>query len=97
MKHLFFVAGESSGDIHGSNLIRSILEQDASIECEGIGGRRMEAAGMTLHFDLASHAIMGFFEVIKSLSFIRSLFYETLGRIRDTKPDAVVLIDYPGF
>jgi lipid-A-disaccharide synthase len=97
VKHLFFVAGESSGDIHGSNLIRAVLEQDASIKCEGIGGLRMEAAGMTLHFDLASRAIMGFFEVIKSISFIRSLFHETLNRIRETKPDAVVLVDYPGF
>jgi lipid-A-disaccharide synthase len=97
VKRIFFVAGESSGDTHGSNLIRAILEQNTSVQCEGIGGRQMEAAGMTLHFDLASNAIMGFFEVIKSFSFIRNVFYETLGRIQDTKPDVVVLIDYPGF
>lgn len=97
MKQLFFVAGESSGDIHGSNLIRAIREMDASIQCEGVGGRYMEKAGMTLRFDLASHAIMGFAEVIKSFGFIRRLFYETLDRIRETRPDAVVLIDYPGF
>ena len=52
---------------------------------------------MTLHFDLASRAIMGFFEVIKSFAFIRRLFHDTMNRIRETRPDLVVLIDYPGF
>lgn len=97
MKHLFFVAGESSGDTHGSNLIRALLERDPELTCSGIGGRAMEKAGMILHFDLASHAIMGFAEVIKSFGFIRNLFNETLDRIRTERPDVVVLIDYPGF
>jgi lipid-A-disaccharide synthase len=97
VKSIFFVAGESSGDIHGSNLIRAIREADDSVQCEGIGGRKMESAGMTLHFDLASRAIMGFFEVIKSFAFIRRLFHDTMNRIRETRPDLVVLIDYPGF
>ncbi len=97
MKHIFFVAGESSGDTHGSNLIHALLKQNPELQCSGIGGRAMENAGMTLHFDLASHAIMGFAEVVKSFGFIRQLFNDTLARIRDERPDAVVLIDYPGF
>ena len=97
MKHIFFVAGETSGDTHGSNLIRALLKLDPQLQLSGIGGRGMEKAGMTLHFDLASRAIMGITEVVKSFGFIRRLFYETLDRIRDERPDVVVLIDYPGF
>ena len=97
MSRVFFVAGESSGDTHGANLIRALLERDSEIICSGIGGKKMEAAGMKLHFDLASHAIMGFVEVIKSIGFIRRLFKDTLLLVREEQPDAVVLIDYPGF
>lgn len=97
MSRVFFVAGESSGDTHGANLIRTLLEREPELVCSGIGGKQMEAAGMTLHFDLASNAIMGFAEVVKSFGFIRRLFNDTLQRIREEKPDTVVLIDYPGF
>lgn len=72
-------------------------EIDPSIECEGIGGQRMKEAGMTLRHDLAAEAIMGFVEVVKHFGAIRKLFHNTAGRIREWKPDAVVLIDYPGF
>lgn len=97
MKHLFFVAGEASGDTHGAHLIEALLACDPDLRLEGLGGKQMESAGMTLHCDLASKAIMGFAEVIKSLSFIKKLMDETLDRIRETRPDALVLIDYPGF
>lgn len=97
MKYLFFVAGEASGDTHGANLIQALLDADPTLRLEGLGGTQMQAKGMTLHYDLASKAIMGFAEVLQSLSFIRKLFHETLERIRATRPDAVVLIDYPGF
>lgn len=94
---VFFVAGESSGDLHGANLIRALRASRPDIVCEGIGGTRMAAAGMTLHHDLASQAIMGFVEVVKHLGMIRRLFHETLARLRETRPDCLVLIDYPGF
>lgn len=94
---VFFVAGESSGDLHGANLIRALRAMRPEAECAGIGGKRMERAGMTLHHDLASEAIMGFVEVVKSLRKIRVLFHETLANLRAFRPDCLVLIDYPGF
>ncbi len=94
---LFFVAGEASGDIHGANLIAALREQSPGIECEGLGGQRMAAAGMTLRHDLAGEAIMGFTEVVKHFRSIRRLFLDTLAHIESSRPDAVVLIDYPGF
>jgi lipid-A-disaccharide synthase len=97
VKRLFFVAGESSGDIHGAHVIRAVHDIDPDVQCEGLGGQHMAAAGMTLHFDLAGHAIMGFTEVVKSLGMIRRLFMDTLARFDASPPDALVLIDYPGF
>ena len=97
MKRLFFVAGESSGDIHGANLIRALRAQAPGILCEGLGGHAMAAAGMTLRHDLAGTAIMGFFEVVKHFPAIRRLFLETLDYLQASRPDALILIDYPGF
>lgn len=97
MKRLFFVAGESSGDLHGANLIRELLREEPSLLCEGLGGQRMAAAGMTLRYDLAGTAIMGFVEVVRSFPLIRRLFRETVDYLEENRPDAVVLIDYPGF
>ena len=97
MKRIYFVAGEESGDIHGANLIRAIHDQCPEVACEGLGGIRMQGAGMTLHHDLAGEAIMGFTEIIRKFGKIRRLFLDTVDRLRESPPDVLVLIDYPGF
>ena len=97
MKRIFFIAGESSGDMHGANLIRALRAADPEIQCSGLGGLRMQEAGMELLYDLAGDAIMGFVEVLKKALPIRRLFLDTLERVRSEKPDCIVLIDYPGF
>lgn len=97
MKRLFFVAGEASGDTHGAHLIRALQDQAPDIQCTGLGGTRMAAAGMELRHDLAGEGIMGFTEVIRHFRAIRRLFLDTAAHIEATRPDAVVLIDYPGF
>lgn len=97
MKRIFFSAGEASGDLHGSCLIRAIKAADPSVECVGLGGHRMAAAGMRLRYDLASRGIMGFTEVAKSAGLIRQLFREAVMELERTRPDGLVAIDYPGF
>lgn len=97
MSRIFFSAGESSGDMHGANLIRALREASPGLVCEGLGGPRMAEAGMELHCDLAGRAIMGFAEVVKSFSYIRRVFLETVARLEKTRPDCLVTIDYPGF
>lgn len=97
MKRIFFVAGERSGDIHGASLIRALRAADSTVHCEGLGGQLMAEAGMALRQDLAGQAIMGFSEVIKQLLPLRRLLLDTGRHLRETRPDAVVLIDYPGF
>ena len=94
---IFFSAGESSGDLHGSNLIQALRELEPALECVGLGGRRMAEAGMELRHDLAERAIMGFTEVVKSLGYIRRLLSESIEYLRQTRPDGLVVMDYPGF
>lgn len=97
MTRIFLVAGESSGDLHGSNLVRAIYGLDSRAVCEGFGGTRMAEAGMVLHRDLAGRGIMGFTEVIRSLGYIRKVFREAVRRLEEEPPSCLVLIDYPGF
>lgn len=97
MTRIFLSAGETSGDMHGAELVRALRATDPSITCEGIGGLLMQQAGMTLHCNLAERGIMGFTEVVKSMGFVRRLFLDTVAAFRRSPPDALVLIDYPGF
>jgi len=97
VKRIFLVAGESSGDAHGAALVRALRAQAPDLICEGLGGRQMAEAGMTLRHDLAGEAVMGFFEVVRHFPAIRRLFLDTAAYIESSRPDALVLIDYPGF
>jgi len=97
MPRIFLIAGEASGDSHGAALIKALRDQAPDLECEGLGGPKMAEAGMQLHEDLASNAIMGFVEVVRHFKAIRRTFLDTLARIEAARPDVLVLIDYPGF
>jgi len=97
LSRIFFSAGESSGDIHGSHLIRALRAVDPSVTCEGLGGQRMAEAGMELRHDLAGQSIMGFAEVVQSFRSIRRLFLDTAAYVTRSRPNCLVLIDYPGF
>lgn len=97
MKRIFLCAGESSGDIHGSHLVRALRQADPAVVCEGLGGRLMAEAGMALRYDLASTGIMGFIEVLGSFRELRRLFLDTVRYLNESRPDCLVLIDYPGF
>lgn len=96
-KKIMMIAGEASGDLHGAGLIQALLQRDASLEIFGIGGDRMQAAGMTLRCHVRDVAFMGFTEVIKHLGDIKKVFDDLVSAARRRQPDLVVLIDYPGF
>lgn len=93
----YMIAGEASGDLHGSNLIREIhkLDKDASIRCWG--GDKMEAAGATLVKHYRDLAFMGFTEVVKNLRTIFRNIAFCKKDISEYKPDVLILVDYPGF
>jgi lipid-A-disaccharide synthase len=95
---LYFLAGEASGDNHGAELMRSLRQCDADLNFLGRGGPRMKAiAGEQFTNWIDDAAVLGLSDVIKNYGFFREKFRETLAEIEKTKPDAVVLIDYPGF
>ena len=94
---LYFIAGEASGDLHGSNLIKALLQQQPGAQCRAWGGDLMESAGATLVKHYRDLAFMGFAEVLKNLRTILGNLAFCKRDILAYQPDALVLIDYPGF
>ena len=93
----YLIAGEASGDLHGSNLVRGLLAEDPEAACRCRGGEMMEAAGATLVQHYREGAVMGLTDVLgKAGKLLRSL-KECKRDIAAWQPDAVILIDYPGF
>jgi lipid-A-disaccharide synthase len=93
----FIIAGEQSGDLHGSNLIRELIVADKNAEVQCWGGDLMESAGATLLVHYRKLAFMGFVEVIKNLGAISKNIKLCKRQIIEYKPDVVIFIDYPGF
>jgi lipid-A-disaccharide synthase len=93
----YIIAGEASGDLHGSNLIRELKKKDASAQMRCWGGDKMEAAGATLVKHYKDLAFMGFLEVIKNLRTILRNIKICKEDILQYQPGALILIDYPGF
>jgi len=93
----YLVAGERSGDLHGGNLIREIHRLDSEARIRGWGGDAMQQAGAELVTHYRDTAFMGFLEVVKNLKTIRSLLQNCKQDMLEFQPDAVILIDYPGF
>lgn len=93
----YIIAGEASGDLHGSNLIKQLHQLDASADVRCWGGKMMQTAGATLVKDYKDLAFMGFVEVVLNLRTILKNIKFCKNDIEEYKPDVIVLIDYPGF
>jgi len=91
------IAGEASGDMRAAGLARAIKELDPSVKLTGIGGAYMRMAGVKCFCDITKLAVIGITEVVKNLGRIKQVFDQTLHEIDSTHPDAVILVDYPGF
>ncbi|MBQ0024397.1 MAG: lipid-A-disaccharide synthase [Bacteroidales bacterium] len=94
---LYIIAGEASGDLHGSNLIRGLLSRDPSCQIRFWGGDLMSEAGGTLVRHYRDSAVMGFVEILSKLGRILGNLSFCKKDIMAFQPDAVVLVDYPGF
>lgn len=94
---IFFSVGEPSGDLHGANLVRELRARRPDCECVGFGGPRMAAAGCELHEDLTKLAVMWILQVVINIHKFWNLVCRADRYFRHHRPDAVVLIDYPGF
>lgn len=93
----FIIAGEASGDLHGSNLIKGLKQADPQCQMRCWGGDLMKEAGGELVSHYKDTAVMGFFEVLMKIGKIFRNFRKCHKDILDFNPDVVVLIDYPGF
>lgn len=93
----YLIAGEASGDLHGSNLIKELKKLDANAQFRCWGGGLMEAAGSTIVKHYEQLAFMGFAEVIKNLPTILNNIKFCKEDIAAFHPDVLILIDYPGF
>ncbi len=93
----YIIAGEASGDLHGSNLIKALRKKDAGAVIRCWGGDKMAAAGAALVKHYRDLAFMGFAEVVKNLPAILKNISFCKKDITDFSPDILVLIDYPGF
>ena len=93
----YIIAGEASGDLHGSNLIKEVIKKDPRAVIRGWGGELMQSAGAQIVKHYKDLAFMGFAEVVKNLPTIMKNFSFCKKDISSFGPDVLVLIDYPGF
>ena len=93
----YLIAGEASGDLHGSNLVKALRQKDPEAICQGWGGDLMSEAGVQITKHYRDLAFMGFYEVVKNIGTIRKNFKACKEDILAFQPDVIILIDYPGF
>ena len=93
----YVIAGEASGDLHASNLMKAIAERDASPSFRAWGGDLMEEQGATLVKHYKDLAFMGFIEVVMNLRTITRNLSFCKKDIEEYNPDVIIFIDYPGF
>lgn len=93
----FLIAGEASGDLHGSHLVRAILQEDKTAVVHCWGGDLMQAAGATLEKHYHDLAFMGFIEVLRNIGYIKRNFLLIRQHLLQVQADVVILIDYAGF
>ncbi len=96
-KDLLIIAGEISGDLHGAALVKKLLLLNPELKIYGIGGDKMQEAGMKLIYHINKMAFLGFLEVIEHLPFIKKVQKELLNFVTEKNIKNIVLIDYPGF
>jgi len=96
-KRIFILAGEESGDIHGSLLVQAILSMYPEIAFIGYGGDKMKAVGVEIIEHISSLSLVGITEIIKHIPRMFSVMNKTVNIIKKFRPDRVILIDYPGF
>lgn len=95
--NIMILAGEPSGDIHGGHLCRELKNISPGIQLFGMGGPKMEEAGFEVVHRIGETGVVGFWEVYKELGKYWKIFKKMVAVMEERRPDAVILIDYPGF
>ena len=97
MKKILIIAGEASGDLHGSNLVKAMKEQDPSLVFYGVGSRNMREAGVSLLADASEVSVVGATEVVTHIGAICRVYTKLKRFLREERPDLLILIDFPDF
>lgn len=97
MTKIFIIAGEASGDVLGFRLMQALRTLEPTIEFSGIGGVRMEEAGLISLFPMQELALMGLAEILPKALHLKKRLAQTIAAIRAEKPDILLTIDSPGF
>ncbi len=97
MVKFFVITGEASGDLHASFLIKEIKKILPDSKFFGIGGKWMEDEGVQLFFPIENLSVIGFWEVLKKVKSIKRILRTLIKKMKSEKPDALILIDSPGF
>lgn len=95
--HIFLIAGEASGDLHGANLVKALKRHSEQIVFSGIGGMTMKKAGVDIVVDAATLSVVGFTEVFSRLPEILGGMSIAKSFLRQNRPDLLILIDFPDF
>jgi lipid-A-disaccharide synthase len=98
MNRIFIIAGEVSGDTHAAGLLRELKELEPDLKVVGLGGPKMrEVVGDGVEDWVETAGVLGLWEVVKMYRYFKQKMSAVLGSILDQKPEAVILVDYPGF
>jgi len=96
-KRILIICGEASGDLNAAGLARKILEINPGVKISGVGGALLRQAGAQIYCDIKDLAVMGFFDALKKLPQFFALQKFLLERIKEEKPDLIILVDFSGF
>lgn len=97
MKSLLVIAGELSGDMHAAGVVRALKASRPDLQVYGIGGDALRGAGMDIVVESRDMAVLGLWEVLKRYRFLRGVFHRMVRLADERRPDAALLVDYPGF
>ncbi|MDR2462510.1 MAG: lipid-A-disaccharide synthase [Verrucomicrobiales bacterium] len=93
----YIIAGEASGDRHAAELLRELKRAYPNGKFPGVGGAHLKAAGQRQLFNLAQHAVVGLTDVLINIRKFHTFFHRILGDLQEQQPDAIILVDFPGF
>lgn len=96
-KRVLLVAGEASGDLHGSHLVRALRERDSALEVAAVGGEALQREGAKIIFDVARIAGMGLTELAGNLTSLWQAYSRVKKYLREQRPSLLILIDFPDF
>ncbi|MFA4981616.1 MAG: lipid-A-disaccharide synthase [Candidatus Omnitrophota bacterium] len=95
--NILIVAGEPSGDLHASNLVKDLRSMRQGLRFFGPGGELSKEAGVEVIFDISKLALVGAVEVVKNIATVGKAYKAVMSKIEAQKPDLAILVDYPGF